>query len=428
MRIKAIALLAVGIPLISACHPTSALPPLGATPAGLDGAKTLIVQRKSADPHWRLWYHAHGWFQQDIASWQNSLWITAWNSPQLTIIGMSGQLSHRADPLAAGILAVGSDGNLWIAKNAAIAKVTPFGSATVYDLSSSVGQIDALANGPDRALWFPFIGPIGNGVGRITTSGSFTEFGPFPMRQCCIAVGPDGNLWLGASQDPHIYKLSTKGVETAYPIPTSEALNIAAGSDGAIWYASFLTNPARGVLVRITAGGTVTAQYPTPGGGFVNSMVTGPDGALWTAGDSGPGGSGDAVFRFDPATLQWSEFSPPIQQHTSLCCSMAVGPDRNIYVNDDYDRITAVYIRMVITPTPDSITLTGPGHSQQLTVSESNFAGPWTVKPSRCHNIVTVMPQFGKGPFTVTSLGAGSCEIDISDNTLNTYIVPVTVH
>jgi hypothetical protein len=107
---------------------------------------------------------------------------------------------------------------------------------------------------------------------------------------------------------------------------------------------------------------------------------------------------------------------------------MAVGPDGNIYVNDDASLLTAVYIRMVIIPTPDTITLTGPGHSQQLTVSESNFAGPWTVKPSRCHNIVSVMPQFGKGPFTVTSLGPGSCEIDISDNTLNTYIVPVTVH
>src|SRR5215472_14295754 len=60
--------------------------------------------------------------------------------------------------------------------------------------------ITDIATGPDGALWFTEGGV--SKIGRITTSGSFTEF-PIPtalisslgLAPTAIAAGPDGALW-----------------------------------------------------------------------------------------------------------------------------------------------------------------------------------------------------------------------------------------
>ncbi len=62
-----------------------------------------------------------------------------------------------------------------------------------------------------------------------------------------------------------------------FPLPGSRlAYGIAAGPDGALWFADFL-----GRVGRITTGGVVSVEYTVPGN--PEGIVAGPDGNLWFA-------------------------------------------------------------------------------------------------------------------------------------------------
>jgi streptogramin lyase len=116
-------------------------------------------------------------------------------------------------------MALGPDGNLWIAQYSASA-IDRFNLSTAartrFQLPAGRGPND-ITVGPDGALWFTEFN--GNAIGRITTSGAITEF---PV-----------------------------------PTPGSNPYGITTGPDGAIWFTENATgNAARLVLDRPGAGGT----------------------------------------------------------------------------------------------------------------------------------------------------------------------------
>jgi virginiamycin B lyase len=135
-----------------------------------------------------------------------------------------------------------------------------------------------ITTGPDGALWFTE-GPFDN-IGRITTSGVITLFplpttGSYPY---AIAPGPDGALWFTMDL-PRIGRITSDGLISEYPLPTAggpQGANILSeitGGLGTLW----LTRWSRGID-RVTTAGTVTEVLfqtsPT-------SIITGPDGAIW---------------------------------------------------------------------------------------------------------------------------------------------------
>ncbi len=69
-----------------------------------------------------------------------------------------------------------------------------------------------------------------------------------------------------------------------------------------------------------------------------------------------------------------------------------------------------------------SFTATGAANAQQLTVSETNYSGPFTVTTgptSSCSGIVSVSPSSGTGPsqvFTITPAAPGNCTLVVNDN------------
>ena len=105
------------------------------------------------------------------------------------------------------ITTLGSDGNLWYEDNEAsqISRITPAGTVTHFPILS--GNAPAyITAGPDGALWFTerSFGSSGNDltIGRVTTSGTVTEFpdtvpGSAPL---AITTGPDGALWFTESE------------------------------------------------------------------------------------------------------------------------------------------------------------------------------------------------------------------------------------
>src|SRR2546427_391955 len=91
----------------------------------------------------------------------------------------------------------------------------------------------------DRAVWFTEDSSNANNIGKVTTSGVFTEY-PIPYGCCAVFItaGPDGNLWFTGGLG--ITKVTTSGVFTGYPVPGSRsALGITAGPDGNLWFTEF---------------------------------------------------------------------------------------------------------------------------------------------------------------------------------------------
>jgi len=72
--------------------------------------------------------------------------------------------------------------------------------------------------GPDGALWFTDLD--GDAIGRITTSGSITEYAlPNPdSGPTGITAGPDGALWFTEAYGSRIGRITTAGAITEYAL------------------------------------------------------------------------------------------------------------------------------------------------------------------------------------------------------------------
>ncbi|MFZ0685954.1 MAG: GH25 family lysozyme [Terriglobales bacterium] len=99
-----------------------------------------------------------------------------------------------------------------------------------------------------------------------------------------IAAGPDGALWFAVATG-YIGRITMVGDVSTYPVPYagSYPVSITAGSDGALWFTDLGTNS----IGRIATGNAAVTEYPVPtadafrGCGDCAEITAGPDGALW---------------------------------------------------------------------------------------------------------------------------------------------------
>jgi hypothetical protein len=78
--------------------------------------------------------------------------------------------------------------------------------------------------------------------------------------------------------------------------------------------------------------------------------------------------------------------------------------------------------------TPSNLTYTTTGAQQQFTASESGYSGTLTAASTNCSGVATFTPSSGTGPsltVTVTSVAAGSCQINVTDS--NSHATTVSV-
>ena len=108
-------------------------------------------------------------------------------------------------------------------------------------------------------------GELGDKIGRITPSGTVTEF-PVPTANGSpygITTGPDGNLWFteGRQQDrPDHPERHDHRVPDSHS-PSAPPSGITAGRDGNLWF----TEEAAGKIGRITPSGQISEfSVPTP--------------------------------------------------------------------------------------------------------------------------------------------------------------------
>jgi virginiamycin B lyase len=186
-------------------------------------------------------------------------------------------------------ITAGPDGAMWFTEydGDAIGRITMSGTITEYAITGLLNTAApyGITAGPDGALWFTESNAATNvpGIGRVTTGGAFSHF-TIPTAGSGsegITSGPDGAIWFveHASAANRIGRVTTAGVFSEYPIPTSLALpvGIAAGYDGALWFTEIVS----GKIGRITTSGTIT-EFAIPSTGPEPASITaGPDNALW---------------------------------------------------------------------------------------------------------------------------------------------------
>jgi virginiamycin B lyase len=93
------------------------------------------------------------------------------------------------------------------------------GEITQFTIPTPGSVPDGLTAAPDGDLWFAE--RLGDKIGRITPSGTFTEF---PLQAdsqpLALTVGPDGNIWFTEFESNRIGRITPSGAITEFAVPT----------------------------------------------------------------------------------------------------------------------------------------------------------------------------------------------------------------
>jgi streptogramin lyase len=222
-------------------------------------------------------------FTHIVEGSDGNMWFTTTNS-QIGRITPRGTITFF--PLAAATIISGPDGNIWFGDDVeriGRLQVRAPNTVTFFALPPHVAP-GTLTVGPDHNLWFservstdPF--KTTGQIGRITPTGSVTEFPPPPGAPIPfgIVTGPDHNLWFNSSSG-QIGRITTGGHYTLFPVSAAAkagggGFGITAGPDGNLWFTE-----QRGDIGRITLQGVVT-EFPSDG--FKFGITVGPDHNLW---------------------------------------------------------------------------------------------------------------------------------------------------
>jgi streptogramin lyase len=215
----------------------------------------------------------------------------------------------------------GADGNLWFTSPVAftfdsnVGSITPTGAVTLYQVPTPriLGDTYGITLGADGNVWFTEI--FGGKIGRVTPSGSITEFtvGGQPSG---ITAGPDGKLWFGDIFLDRIRSITTSGV-LGSEFSMSGPREIASGPDGNLW----VTESGASAITKMTPAGAITRFRLPSGSSGPQGITAGPDGNVWFT-------TFEAVGRITPAGIM-TLFSPPTEG--SWPFDIAVGADGNLW-------------------------------------------------------------------------------------------------
>lgn len=388
-----------------------------------------VVQNGSPPPHWIAFPFptpASDSLGMAVGP-DDNMWFTS-NQGEIVRFTMDGSATPYSipttNPFPQGI-ASGSDGNLWFTTgyNQGIWRVTTSGEFTFFALPIN----ESFANGDILSwkdfLWFPAYDVVHNYfvIARLTTSGNLKEFPLLPPtfgEPWGIAVGPDHNIWFTDYSTKTIGRLTPKGLISSFGPTTYQPREITAGPDGNLWFVEatgFGTPPTIG---RITTAGTIT-EFGLGGNadpfaitrGFGNTVVvTDFRGILWFVNTSG-------AYSYKAKYLPAEFGGAPVRAITRA-------PDNNYWFWSDGD--AGVYVRLLMSASPSSISFSGVGQSQDVVITEKSYGGSWTAGTGDS-NIATVAQGQKANTFIVTSVGSGSTKISISDSKSNTLLVPVAV-
>jgi streptogramin lyase len=228
---------------------------------------------------------------------------------------------------AAGTISASAQG----VKSAATAQFSPMIPTTETALPSGHTATGIVA-GADGALWF--VSRPGS-IGRITTSGTVTEYAVPGWNPATVCAGPDGAIWIGAQSTQSasfaVIRRNADGSYTTYPAGSGSSIGpLIAGPDGNLWFVAY------GSLNEMTTSGVWTQYHLKDANGnpiVALTVARGPDGRLWV-------GASGALVRYDigtgtttlfPVTASLGGTPVPATPGT-----IVVGPDSRLYFSTTY--------------------------------------------------------------------------------------------
>jgi virginiamycin B lyase len=235
-------------------------------------------------------------------------------------------------------ITVGPDGKLWftlVGLNAiGSMTTTPDHTLTQYPIPTFRSDPIDIHQGPDgqggTALWFAEY--TSNKIGRVTTSGTLTEFtdpGVTATTQgtWMVTGGPDGNIWFAEYFNHSIGRMAPNGTNyVSFNITNSGSFpsEIIPGPDGNLWFA----DEGNGSIGRITTAGVITEFFIRASSGPCG-LTVGPDGNIWFGEQDSPGGlPGKYIGKITPLGV-FTEYPTPSTNAGTI--EMTTGPDGNIW-------------------------------------------------------------------------------------------------
>jgi streptogramin lyase len=222
----------------------------------------------------------------------------------------------------------GPDGNVWFTEYAAIAnKIGRYDPSTGNFAEFAIPTADAEATsivlGSDGALWFTEYGTAR--IGRITLTGTVTDYAVGGSEPLSAAEGSDGAVWFTEYGSNQIGRISTTEQVTLYNVPTaaSQPYNIVPGSDGALWF----TEHATGKLGRITTNSGTFSEVTLTGCATPGPLRQGVDGNFYIF----CLGASPLILQYNPTTTKSKSF--PLKSG-SVPQLAIVGFDNRIYFTD----------------------------------------------------------------------------------------------
>jgi virginiamycin B lyase len=230
--------------------------------------------------------HGSGGFGSIASGPDGRLWF-GWKG-QIGAITTAGLTSEYETNTAEVVgVTVGPDGKLWYGETSdKIARMDTTGKTTAsedFPLPAGNSGIFGLVLGPDGNIWFSQASPAA--IGRLTPSGTFTIF-PTPTLSSLpfgLAVGPDKQIWFVERNGDAIGAIPTTATSGAdiveYPVGFANTglEYITAGPDGRMWFNEFNRSALGAIATGAVAppGPPSTGSSAPPGTGPVGPPVPG---------------------------------------------------------------------------------------------------------------------------------------------------------
>jgi streptogramin lyase len=255
-----------------------------------------------------------------------------------------------ADPSS---MVQGPDGAMWFTESTlganAIGKVTTGGRVDEFGGLSPNSQPTAITSA-GGALWFTEAHPGGK-IGRITTSGSVTEFSvtttAVPSTAFVpygITTGPDGNLWftLESSDTTPTYVgvMDTNGVMLTDVKVADTGVGLAGITPDAANNAVWFTEQSGHAIGKISVASKTVTNLVGDGLGGPASITKGPDGLMYVVETLK-----SSIGRFDPAsppgTVTTHFLTPTSGAFSSGAppTGITTGPDANIWFTENSPKV-----------------------------------------------------------------------------------------
>lgn len=248
-------------------------------------------------------------------------------------------------------LALGPDGNIWFPTDTlGVAHFTRGRGIQEIPLPDLGFFFSDLTAGPDHAVWV-----LGSSsIARVTVRGQTTSFPREPLLTTNgnhVVAGHDGNLWFTGNGLQFIHRMTRIGIITDFTVPgPGQVYGLAAGPDGAIWFTQQGGGPNQNSIGRITVHGVASTivQLPdstSPPGSAPSDMpleiTAGSDGNLYFT-----------TYLVDPKNYigqvtpegRFKRFEIPTAGAASF--GITAGPDGNVWFTENFNQLVG---RLTIT-------------------------------------------------------------------------------